>query len=197
MVFPLCEGSFLFTSPSPAKSRLYILSTLGYVSSTENWNKPWHITYRWNLVWALIFQTFLFSFLVFWDFYCFPIHNIFKGSLHILSNLVLFIKRIIQIPNHLCTLLQYGSQESRFICDFFMWLLFSLKVVSKSLVIPRTVAHWAPLSIRFPRQESWSELPFTPPGNPPNRGIKPMSPELADGFLTTETPGKPFMWYVS
>ena len=27
------------------------------------------------------------------------------------------------------------------------------------------IAHWAPLSIRFPRQEHWSGLPFPPPGD--------------------------------
>ena len=32
-------------------------------------------------------------------------------------------------------------------------------------VTPRTVAHQAPLSVRFPRQEDWSGLPFPPPGD--------------------------------
>ena len=32
---------------------------------------------------------------------------------------------------------------------------------------PRTVACQAPLSIEFPRQEYWSELPFPPPGDLP------------------------------
>ena len=30
----------------------------------------------------------------------------------------------------------------------------------------------------FPRQEYWSGLPFPPPGNFPDPGIKPMSPAL-------------------
>ena len=34
----------------------------------------------------------------------------------------------------------------------------------------------APLSMGFPRQEYWSELPFPPPGDLPNPGIKPESP---------------------
>ena len=38
-----------------------------------------------------------------------------------------------------------------------------------------TVAHQAPLSMGFPRQEYCSGLPFPPPGNPPNPGIKPLS----------------------
>ena len=34
-------------------------------------------------------------------------------------------------------------------------------------------------------------LPFPSPGNLPDPGIKPISPALAGGFLTTEPPGKP------
>ena len=43
----------------------------------------------------------------------------------------------------------------------------------------------------FSRQEDWSGLPFPSPGNLPNPDIKPVSPALAVGFFTTETPGKP------
>ena len=56
---------------------------------------------------------------------------------------------------------------------------------------PRTVAGQAPMSMGFPRQESWSGVPFPPPGNLPNPGIKPTSPALAGEFFTTEPPGKP------
>ena len=41
---------------------------------------------------------------------------------------------------------------------------------------PGTIAHQAPLSMGFLRQEHWSELPFPSPGNLPDPGIKPMSP---------------------
>ena len=47
---------------------------------------------------------------------------------------------------------------------------------------------WASLSMGFSRQESWSGLPFLPPGHLPDPGIKPVSPvspALAGGFLTT------------
>ena len=37
---------------------------------------------------------------------------------------------------------------------------------------PWTVAHQASLSMGFPRQEYWSELPFPSPGDLPNPGIK-------------------------
>ena len=51
-----------------------------------------------------------------------------------------------------------------------------------------TVAHQAPLSMAFSRQEYWSGLPCPPPGDLPNPGIEPafpMSPALAGGFFTT------------
>ena len=50
------------------------------------------------------------------------------------------------------------------------------------------VAHWAPLSMGFSRQEYWSELPCRPPEHPPNPGTEPlslMSPALAGRFFTT------------
>ena len=39
----------------------------------------------------------------------------------------------------------------------------------------QTVAHWAPLSMGFSRQEYWSGLSYPPPGDLPNPGIKPAS----------------------
>ena len=39
---------------------------------------------------------------------------------------------------------------------------------------PWTVAHLAPLSMGFSRQEYWSGLPFPPPGDLLNTGIKPV-----------------------
>ena len=47
----------------------------------------------------------------------------------------------------------------------------------------------------FPRQERWSGLPFLPPGDLPDPGIKPQSPALAGGFFTTELPGKPHIYF--
>ena len=44
--------------------------------------------------------------------------------------------------------------------------------------------------MEFSRQEYWSGLPFTSPGDLPNSVIKPASPALAGGFFTTEPPGK-------
>ena len=51
-----------------------------------------------------------------------------------------------------------------------------------------TVAHQAPLSMEFSRQEYWSGWSCPPPGDLPNPGIKPISLmplELTSGFFTT------------
>ena len=53
-----------------------------------------------------------------------------------------------------------------------------------------TIAHQAPLSMGFSRQEYWSDLPCPPPGDPPDPGIELMSlmsPALAGMFFTTST----------
>ena len=56
---------------------------------------------------------------------------------------------------------------------------------------PRTVAHQAPLSKGFSRQEYWSGLLSPIPGDLPDPGTEPQSPVssvLAGGFLTTKLP---------
>ena len=53
---------------------------------------------------------------------------------------------------------------------------------------PWTATRQAPLSVRFPRQDYWSGLPFPPLGYLPNPGIEPISPSspaLANGFIIT------------
>ena len=49
-----------------------------------------------------------------------------------------------------------------------------------------TVAHLAPLSMGFSRQEYWSGLSFPSPGNLPNPGIKSVSPALQADSLPSE-----------
>ena len=63
--------------------------------------------------------------------------------------------------------------------------------MSDSFMTPWTIAHQVPLSIGFPCQEYWSELPFTSPGDLPDPGAEPVSPALSGRFSTTEPPGKP------
>ena len=53
-----------------------------------------------------------------------------------------------------------------------------------------TVAHQAPLSMEFSRQEYWNglRLPFPPPGDLPNPGIEPAAPALAGGLTSAPHP---------
>ena len=53
-----------------------------------------------------------------------------------------------------------------------------------------TIAHQAPLSMGFSRQEYWSGFPCPPPGDLSDPGTEPaslLSPALAGGFFTTST----------
>ena len=81
------------------------------------------------------------------------------------------------------------------------WLIYvSCLVVSDSLpphgLQPtRLLCPW-----NFPRQESWSGLPFPPPGDLPDPGSEtgsPAPPALEGRFLITETLGKPQISYTS
>ena len=55
--------------------------------------------------------------------------------------------------------------------------------------IPWTVAHQTPLSMRFSKQEYWSELLCPPPGDLPKSGIEPRSPTLQADSLPYKPPG--------
>ena len=67
-------------------------------------------------------------------------------------------------------------------------------MTSHSLGPHGLVAHQAPLSMGFPRQEYWSGLPFPPPGDLPDSGIKskrPVSPaSQAASLPVTEAPSR-------
>ena len=57
-----------------------------------------------------------------------------------------------------------------------------------------------PLSKKFSRQEYWSGLPFPPPWDLSNPGIKPaslVSPALSGGFFTTVPPGKSIYYFLA
>ena len=56
--------------------------------------------------------------------------------------------------------------------------------------VPWTVAHQAPLSMGFSRQEYSSGLPFPTTRDLPHPEIEPVSPSLAGRFFTTVPPGK-------
>ena len=58
---------------------------------------------------------------------------------------------------------------------------------------PWTVAHQAPPSMEFSRQEYWSGLPFPSAVDLPNPGIEPGPPTLGADDLPSEPPGNPYM----
>ena len=63
-----------------------------------------------------------------------------------------------------------------YVCMYVCVCMISHSVVSDSMRVPMgCVAHQAPLSMGFSRQEYWSGLPFPPPGDLPDPGIEPTS----------------------
>ena len=55
---------------------------------------------------------------------------------------------------------------------------FGSLVTKLCLTLYDFIAHQAPLSMGFPRQEYWSGLPFPSAGDLPDPRIKPRSPSL-------------------
>ena len=64
----------------------------------------------------------------------------------------------------------------------------SRSVMSDSLSDPWTVAHQAPLSMEFSREEYQNGLPFPSPGDLLYPGIEPKSPTLQADSLPSEPP---------
>ena len=63
--------------------------------------------------------------------------------------------------------------------------------VDGSLPVAYQVAYQ---SMGLSRQECWSGLPFSSPGDLPDPGIEPGSPALQIDALPSEPPGKPHQW---
>ena len=59
-----------------------------------------------------------------------------------------------------------------------------------------TVAHQAPLSMGFSRQECWSGLPFPPPRDLPDPETEPGSPALLADSLPAEPAEPSVPWEV-
>ena len=77
-----------------------------------------------------------------------------------------------------------------------LWVCSQSLTCVRLFAAPWTVARQAPLPMGFTRQESWSGLPFLPPGDLPDPGTEPTSlasPTSAGGFFTTGPPGKPLL----
>ena len=65
----------------------------------------------------------------------------------------------------------------------------SCSVVSH-FAVPWMVAHQASLSMEFSKTEYWKGLPYPPPGDLPDPGIKPRSPTLQTDSLTMWATGE-------
>ena len=89
----------------------------------------------------------------------------------------IYIYMCIYIHTHICTC----------VCMCARQLLSCVQLFATSW----TVAHQAPLSLGFPRQEYQSGLPCPPPGDLPNPGIEPGSLTLQADSLSSDPPGKP------
>ena len=73
---------------------------------------------------------------------------------------------------------------------FCFWLRSMLSPVQPFATL-WTINLQVPLSMRLPKRDYWSGLPFPSPGDLPGPGIERASPALAGGFFTTRPPGKP------
>ena len=79
------------------------------------------------------------------------------------------------------SLIALNYKQPDFHCGTIMQLYCYYLVTKLCLTLlrfPWAVVHQAPLSIGFSKQEYWSGLPFLPPGDLPNPGIKPTSAAL-------------------
>ena len=80
-------------------------------------------------------------------------------------------------------------QASRVLTCVLLSCLSHIRVVATAW----TVAHQAPLSMRFSSQDYWTGLPCPPPGDLPHPGIEPMSlisPALSSSLFPTSTTWK-------
>ena len=73
--------------------------------------------------------------------------------------------------------------------------------MEKSESVSHSVTQWtaaqAPLSVEFSRQEYWSALPFSSPGDLTDPGIKPGSCALQADSLPSEPPVPVSSWKVT
>ena len=84
-----------------------------------------------------------------------------------------------------------SGQSNEYLCACVLSLFSHVQLFS----IPWTVAHQAPLSMGFSRQEYWSGFPCPPPGNLSDPGIQPPSLMygLAGGFFTISATWETFL----
>ena len=133
-------------------------------------------------------------FCVCWPSVCLLWRNVYLGLLPIFwlgSFLILSCISCLYILNiNFLSVASFANIFSHFACCLFIFKTCVCAVTSyvRLFAITWSVAHQAPLSMGFSRQEYWSGLPCSLSGDLPNAGIKPvslMSPALAGRFLTT------------
>ena len=98
------------------------------------------------------------------------------------------ITAITSMERHPCESL---CRLSLCVCVCVCVCVLSRSVMSHALWPHELVAFQAPLFVEFFKQEYWSGLPFSPPGDLANPGIEPESspsPALAGGFFITDPP---------
>ena len=96
-------------------------------------------------------------------------------SRHVAASDSIFYWRLSNIPVCVCMYV--------YVCA--KWLQLCLTVCS-----PMDCRPPGPLSMGFSRQEHWSGLPCSPPGDLPHPGIEPRSPVLKADPLASEPPGR-------
>ena len=93
------------------------------------------------------------------------------------------------------SILYWVSQDNSFeFSHKMLCAILSHSVMSTSLWPPWTIAHQAPLSLAFSRQEYWNGLLFPSSGDPPNPGVKLRSLTLQADSLPFEPTGKPIFF---
>ena len=96
-----------------------------------------------------------------------------------------------QPPQHSSVSRQGSAERQRWLCWLGKWLHCVCVCVFSRVWLPWTVAHQASLSVEFFRQEYWSELPFPPPENLPDPGIKHTPAALQADSLLPSRRGSP------
>ena len=108
-----------------------------------------------------------------------------------------FIRAVIFFLNIFLYYLRLGegkTNENKMLLSQFLDCFHCCLVTQSCLTkfaVPWTVAHKAPLSMGFPRQENCSGLPFPLPGIFPDPEIEPLVSCIVGRFFTTEPLGKP------
>ena len=122
------------------------------------------------------------------------------GNILIVKKLSIMVldkaKVCVYVHVHILKVLHFQTKNLIF---FIPLLLFSVvhyqkvKLLSRVrlFAIPWTVVYQASLSMGFSKQEYWSGVPFPTPGDLPDPGIEPRSPELQADALPSEHQGSP------